>query len=244
MAKRTETYRSRLDHDPATMGVSVLLSCLLSCLVVLLLFPPQRRDESIEESLRRFGYEGPTRYQREIQIRLPAEEPLILGQNRLMGGLTRSEATKTDGAPVAVQAEARQKGKERRFPGLAGLAASGDAASRLRALHVQVIQSEDLITVLLVRPEYPREAIAHGDTGRVELAGLVNVHGVVEDVLVMHSAGELLDQAATEALRESRFLPYRNKEGVIEATWAAFNYRFNIEVKVEDCPDCPVPRID
>lgn len=244
MVKRSATSRSRLDHDPATMGVSVLLSCLLSLLVALLVFPPARRAESIEESLRRFGYEGPTRYQREIQIRLPDQAPLVIGQNRLMGGLARTEAAKTEGTPIPVEAEARRKGRQRDFPGLAGLAASGEAARRLRELHVQVIQSEDLITVFLMRPDYPREAIAHGDTGRVELAGLVNVHGVVEDVLVMHSAGDLLDQAATEALRQSRFLPYRNKEGTIEATWAAFNYRFNLEIKVQDCPDCPVPRME
>src|SRR5262245_4295 len=120
MAKRAETYRSRLDHDPATMGVSVLLSCLLSCLVVLVIFPPTRRAETIEESLRRFGYEGPTRYQHEIQIRLPDEAPLIIGQNRLMGGLTRSDAAKTAGTPLAVESVSRKKGRERDFPGLAG----------------------------------------------------------------------------------------------------------------------------
>src|SRR5215831_10818744 len=99
MAKRTEKYRSRLDHDPTTMGFAVLLSCLVSCLVTFLLFPPARRDENLEESLKRFGYQGETRYQREIEVRLSDQTPLILGQNRLMGGVKQSAPT-VAGTPV------------------------------------------------------------------------------------------------------------------------------------------------
>lgn len=227
MATRSEKYRSRLDHDPTTMGFSVLLSCLLSCLLTLLLFPPSRHHEDLEESMKRFGYQGPTRYEREIEVRLSDQAPLLLGQNRLLGGIRKSPDSNTEGVPLAADAEAHGKGNRREFPGLAGLAASGEDARRLRLLHLPVVQSEDLIAVDLVRPEYPREAIARGDTGHVELAGLVNEHGAVEDVMVLHSAGDLLDHAAADAVRRCRFLPYRS-HGEAQAVWANFRFRFDL----------------
>jgi TonB family protein len=225
MAKRSEKYHSRLDHDPTTMGFAVLISCLVSCLVTFLLFPPSRRAEDVEETMKRFGYEGPTRYEREIEVRLSDES--AAGANRLMGGLQRTDDARQAGEPLPVD-DKRRKGRRHEDPGLAGLTASGEDARRLRLMHLPLVQSEDLIAVDLVRPEYPQDAIAHGDTGRVELAGLVDEHGVVQDVMVLHSAGDLLDHAAADAVRRCRFLPYRPK-GEVQPVWASFHYHFLLQ---------------
>ena len=225
MANPSEKYHSRLDHDPATMGFAVLISCLVSFLVTFLLFPPARRAEDVEETMKRFGYEGPTRYEREIEVRLSDQSSSA--QNRLMGGLQKTEDARSAGAPLPVD-DTQRKGRRRDVPGLAGLATSGEDARRLRMLHLPLVQSEDLIAVDLVRPEYPHEAIAHGDTGRVELAGLVDEHGVVQDVMVLRSAGDLLDHAAADAVRRCRFLPYR-PNGEIQAVWASFHYHFLLQ---------------
>jgi TonB family protein len=225
MAKRTEKHHSRLDGDPATMGFSVLLSCLLSLVAAFLLFPPARRSETVEESMKRFGYEGPTRYEREIEVHLSDQVPLLLGQNRLLGALPRAEAVA--GAPVPEKTRARRPGKQSDFPGLAGLAESGSEIRRLRHLNLPTVQSEDLIIVELIRPEYPREAVAKGDTGRVELLALVNVHGTVDDIEVVRSAGNLLDGAAAQAVRRCRFLPYR-VNGEAQPVFADFHFNFTL----------------
>jgi len=225
MAKRTERYQSRLDHDPVITGFSVFLSCLQSCLLTFLFFPPSRRSETVEEGMKRFGYEGPTRYEREIEVRLSDQAPLILGQNRLVGAIPRSADEKA-GTPVP-EANAHKKGKRSDFPGLAGLMESGSDARHLRHLNFPLVQSEDLIIVELVRPEYPRDAVAHGDTGRVELLALVNVHGTVDDVEIVHSAGGLLDGASAQAVRRCRFLPYR-VNGEAQPVYADFRFHFTL----------------
>src|SRR5262249_23721597 len=101
MATRSEKYRSRLDHDPTTMGLSVLIASAVSLLVTFILFPPNQRNEDLEESMKRFGYEGPTRYEREIEVRLSDQAPLLMGQNRLLGGIRRSPDSKSEGTPLA-----------------------------------------------------------------------------------------------------------------------------------------------
>jgi protein TonB len=226
MAKRSETYRSRLDHDPTAMGFSVLLSCLLSCLVTFLLFPPTHRDEKVEESLKRFGYEGATRYEREIEVRLSDQAPLVLGQNRLVGALPRT-SEKVAGTPVPEDPHAHRKGHKSDFPGLAGLTESGTDARHLRHLNLPMVQSEDLIIVELVRPEYPRQAVAQGVAGRVELLALVNVSGAVDDIEIVQSAGGLLDDAASQAVRRCRFLPYR-VNGEAQPVYADFHFNFTL----------------
>src|SRR5262245_40449107 len=227
MSKRTAEYHSRLDGDPATMGLAVLLSCLLSCLITYLVFPPHTRKQNLEELMLRFGYPGPTRYEREIRVRLTDQAPTDPGRNRLVGGLERTEEHKVAGQPVAVN-DMRRKGRKREFPGLAGLTESGaEAAHRLRHLNLPTVQSEDLIIVELVRPEYPPEAVQQGLIGRVELLALINVHGTVEDVEVVQSAGLLLDEAAAKAVRSCRFLPYR-VEGEARPVYADFRFNFTL----------------
>jgi len=227
MATRSEGHKSRLDQDPTTMGFSVFLSCLLSCLVTLFLFPPSRRSENIEESMKRFGYSGATRYEREIEVRLSDQAPLALGENRLIGGI-KGSALATAGTPVPESGKARHKGTRSDFAGLAGLNESGTEGKHLRHLNLPTVQSEDLIIVELVRPEYPREAVARGVTGRVELLALVNVRGTVDDVEIIESAGSLLDDAAAQAVKRCRFLPFR-LNGEVQPVYADFHFNFKLQ---------------
>lgn len=227
MATRSERYTSRLDHDPTTMGLAVFLTCLVSCLATFLAFPPSHRDENVEESMKRFGYAGPTRYEREIEVRLSDQAPLVLGENRLIGGL-KSTNQATAGAPVPESGRARHKGKEADFAGLAGLNESGTEGRHLRHLNLPTVQSEDLIIVELVRPDYPREAVAQGVTGRVELLALVNTRGTVDDVEIVQSAGGLLDDACAQAVRRCRFLPFR-MNGEVKPVYADFHFNFKLE---------------
>jgi protein TonB len=209
------------------MGFSVFLSCLLSCLVTFLLFPPARRSENIEETMKRFGYPGATRYEREIEVRLSDQAPLALGENRLIGGLKSSDQA-TAGTLVPENGKARHKGKRADFAGLAGLNESGTEGRHLRHLNLPTVQSEDLIIVELVRPEYPREAVAEGLTGRVELLALVNVRGTVDDVEILQSAGGMLDDAAAQAVKRCRFLPFR-LNGEIQPVYADFHFNFKLQ---------------
>ena len=228
MAKRSVEYHSRLDGDPATMGLAVLSSCLLSCLLTFLLFPPATRKQNLEELMLRFGYPGATRYEREIRVRLSDQTPSELGRNRMMGGTQRTEEPKVAGNPVPVNERSRRKGRQRQFPGLAGLTESGtDAAHRIRHLNLPTVQSEDLIIVELVRPAYPPEAVQQGIIGRVELLALINVRGTVDDVEIVQSAGALLDDAAAQAVRRCRFLPYR-VEGEARPVYADFRFNFTL----------------
>ena len=89
------------------------------------------------------------------------------------------------------------------------------------------MQSEDLIILELVRPEYPREAVEQGVIGHVELIALVNESGTVDDVEFVISAGPLLDDASERAVRQCRFLPYQ-RNGRPQAVYANFRFNFTL----------------
>jgi protein TonB len=228
MRERREVHHSRLDHDPVPMGKAVLLSSLISLLITFGLFPPASRHDSAEEITRRFGYPGPTHFEREIRVRVFDQSPSDLAPNRLMGGLRQDAGASDVGAPVP---QARPRGKSnhpRQFPGLDGLAESGlDRSRSLRHLNLPTVQSEDLIILELVRPEYPRQAVEQGLAGHVELLALVNERGTVDDVELVQSAGPLLDAAAELAVRRCRFAPYR-VDGRAQSVYANFRFNFTL----------------
>src|SRR2546422_169491 len=99
MRERSQFHHSRLDGDPVAMGVAVLLACVISILTTFLLFPPSSRRQTLEEATLRFGFPGPTRYEREIHVGLSDQSPTDLSPNRLMGGLRRSEDPSQIGVP-------------------------------------------------------------------------------------------------------------------------------------------------
>ena len=59
--------------------------------------------------------------------------------------------------------------------------------------------------------EYPKEAISQGIEGRLTLIFTVNQDGTTSDILVERSLHALLDSAAVQALRRTRFIPGRHQ---------------------------------
>ncbi len=55
--------------------------------------------------------------------------------------------------------------------------------------------------------DYPQEAIDQGIEGKVTLTFTVNSNGTVSDILVSQPLHALLDSAAVQALRHTRFIP-------------------------------------
>ena len=90
------------------------------------------------------------------------------------------------------------------------------------------MQSEDLVVENLVRPEYPEEARANDIEGLVELVALVDTTGgVVQVEIIGGSRNPLLDHAATTAVLQCRYRPYRVRENV-ERVWAYFRITFRL----------------
>lgn len=226
MRERSEVHHSRRDADPVAMGKAVFLSCLSSLLLTYVLFPPASRQESAEELTRRFGYPGPTHYEREIRVRLP-DQSASTAPNRLLGGLRRDAGANEVGTPVPLSRARAKSGKARQFPGLDGLTSGLDRSRSLRHLDLPTVQSEDLIILELVRPEYPRQAVEQGMVGHVELLALINDRGTVDDVELVQSAGPWLDEAAETAVRRCRFAPYR-VNGKPQAVYANFRFNFTL----------------
>lgn len=59
--------------------------------------------------------------------------------------------------------------------------------------------------------EYPEEAISQGLEGSLSLIFTVNKDGTTSDILVERSLHALLDSAAVQALRRTRFIPGRHQ---------------------------------
>ncbi|MXY07783.1 MAG: energy transducer TonB [Rhodothermaceae bacterium] len=59
--------------------------------------------------------------------------------------------------------------------------------------------------------EYPEEAISQGIEGSLSLIFTVNRDGTTSDILVERSLHALLDSAAVQALRRTRFIPGRHQ---------------------------------
>lgn len=228
MAGRAKEYRTRLDHDPVAHGLGVLLANLIGLLVVFAAFPPHTHDETFEEAAERFGYEGPTQYVREIRVRLTNEGVGSVSAHRLLGSVERrpDRPLGEEGTPVPprVRRGGGQGGRSE-FPGTADESSVGSL--RGRRLNLPTVQSEQLIIVDLVKPEYPEVAIRQGLEGRVELLALVDTRGRVEDIEIVKSGGPLLDEAAAKAVRRCRFLPYR-VNGQVQAVYANFRFNFTL----------------
>lgn len=187
------------------------------------------RQPSVVEALddpKRFGFEGPDQYVERILLEIRGTEEQIGANERNLvpvslregGGLRESRVEGTEPAP-----EGARKG-----------AGSGDdeftLEARLRALALEgpIVQSEDLVVEKLVRPEYPEEARLHDMEGLVELVALVDTTGRVVQVEIIGGArNPLLDQAATTAVLQCRYRPYRVREN-LEPVWAYFRINFRL----------------
>ena len=176
----------------------------------------------------RFGYPGPTRFEREIRVRLTEESIQARPANRLMGGIQRLPAVAQADQGTPTRAGSRRRagqGGQSRFPGLDLESVLGSI--RHHRFDLPTVQSEELVIVSLVKPDYPPVAIEQGLEGRVELLALVNTRGLVEDVEILRSAGALLDGAASMAVRRCRFAPYRIG-GRAQSVYANFKFNFTL----------------
>lgn len=195
----------------------------------LALFLFARRPEVVAmlDDPKRFGFEGPDRYVERILLEAQGEKEQI-GANtvnvvpvslRAGGG---KEPSKREGFEPAPLGEAHK-----------GLGEGSDEftlEARLRALALEgpIVQSEDLVVEQLVRPEYPEEARAENLEGVVELVALVDTTGSVLQVeIIGGSRNPLFDQAATSAVLQCRYRPYRFRQ-TVERVWAYFRITFRL----------------
>ena len=81
-----------------------------------------------------------------------------------------------------------------------------------------------------VFPEYPEKERKRGVQGEVELAMLVDEHGVVQNVQVVRNTtgSKLCAQAAVKAAYQTRFLPARKKNQFV-AVWIRKTYKFGLD---------------
>lgn len=216
--REIERFQRRLSAIGGVVSVFVVLA-----MAVL-------RQPAVVEALddpKRFGFEGPEQYVERIllEIRGPEEQ---LGSNmvnlapaslREGGGRSPKESEGTQ--PVAEGPPDRGQGSgEDEFT----------LEARLRALALEgpVVQSEDLVVEALVRPEYPEEARANDIEGLVELVALVDTTGAVVQVeIIGGSRHPLLDHAASVAVLQCRYRPYRVREN-LERVWAYFRITFTL----------------
>ena len=219
------TERARARRRVATN--SVLTGTVLLAALGTANLPPVSRALRQTRVLR-FGFEGPPRYVRlvEVEARPGLPEPM-----RDVGQVTTpSRSAASAGAPgpaEGVRAPRRwTAGHEApRDPG-----SSGDLVARALASQSQVpiFQSNDLIIERLVRPTYPEDARDQGLEGKVAVLARVDTAGQVIEAEVMTGSGTLqLDRAAEEAVRQCRFRPYR-VAGEAREVYAVFRFAFRI----------------
>jgi TonB family protein len=181
---------------------------------------------SLLDDPKRFGFEGPDQYVERIllETRGPQEQ---LGSNTMSAvpvslreGGGRKEVSETGTTPAPEGARHGEGSGEDEMT----------LEARLRALAIEgpVVQSEDLVVEELVRPEYPEEARARDIEGLVELVALVDTTGRVIQVEIIGGTREpLLEQAATNAVLQCRYRPYRVHE-TLERVWAYFRITFKL----------------
>lgn len=198
------------------------------CVAVLGLLVLMRQPAVIAalDDPKRFGFEGPDQFVERILLEIRGAEEQI-GANTV------------NLAPVSLREgggrrESRVEGAEPAPEGARkGLGPGEDEftlEARLRALALEgpIVQSEDLVVEKLVRPEYPEEARLHDMEGLVELVALVDTTGRVVQVEIIGGArNPLLDQAATTAVLQCRYRPYRVREN-LEPVWAYFRINFRL----------------
>ncbi len=175
---------------------------------------------------KRFGFEGPDEYVHRILLETIGErdQPGANLQNLNpielhAGGGKRPAHEHTGGIQPAAQRTGVGAGKD-----------EVDLQSRLRALALEgdVIHSEDLVCVKLVRPEYPEESQAASVEGVVELFALVDTTGEVAEVHVAGGTHDpALERAATNAVLKCIYRPYRLHEG-LQRVWAFFRIHFTL----------------
>lgn len=203
-----------------TIGVSLMLLGTLG----LASLPAVRHRLPLD--VERFGFEGRDQFVQ--RIILEAEGPLNL-QARPGLTLVQQQASR-GGTEIRGRSHSPQAipvvSDHRSGPG----DSPEDLLARARAIFrsAPVIQSEDLVIDRLIKPTYPEDARNRNIEGKVALVALVDTTGRVASVDVMDSSGERqFELAATEAMWQCRFRPYRVR-GEVHEVYAVFRFSFRI----------------
>jgi TonB family protein len=216
-----------LERDRAARRVS-LIAAGLGALGLVLLFGVARTPPA-QEALRqtaRIGYEGERHFMERVALhrsRVTTREEL-----RDLGQIVARRAQR--GGEVAEIGRDRNARPHTR-PQIEG---PGDserdllARALMRAANIPVVQSDELVITHAVTPDYPEPLRERNVEGKVTVQALIDTVGRVVDVVVVSSTGEILfEQAATTAVLQYRFLPYRIA-GETREVYAVVRFAFRI----------------
>ena len=217
-------YLERARFERRLTLTTIAVSLTLLGALWLVSQPAVRRRLTLDAE--RFGFEGRDNYVRRIVIE--SAGPLNLTAGPAMT-LVRHSSSR-GGAEVRGRSRSAQATPVTREHRLGPGESADDLLARARAIYrsAPVIQSEDLVIEVLVKPQYPEEARNRNIEGRVALVALEDTTGSVAAVDVMESTGERpLERAATEAVWQCRFRPYR-VQGEVHEVYAVFRFAFRI----------------
>jgi TonB family protein len=176
----------------------------------------------------RFGYAGPTRYVRLLQVEAEpgrSDLPINVGRVAPVSGELQGGS---GGTPETSRLPKQARPSRQDLPG-----AGEDARTLLARVlanrgQVPIFQSDELVIDHLVRPIYPDEARDKGIEGRVSVLARIDTAGVVVEANVLNPSGETqLDDAARHAVRQCRFRPYV-AGGQRQEVYAVFRFRFRL----------------
>jgi TonB family protein len=215
--REVERFQRRL----SAIGAGVSVMCLLAMQVL-----RQPAFVSALDDPKRFGFEGPDQYVERIllEVQGPVDQPGATTVNLVPASLQEGGGEKPaarEGTKPAPEVPRHGKG-----PGQDEFTLE----ARLRALALvgPVVQSQDLVVENLVRPVYPEEAREKDIEGLVELVALVDTTGRVVQVEIIGGTHQpLLEHAATAAVLQCRYRPYRVAEN-LERVWAYFRIHFSL----------------
>lgn len=225
MLHGTHEYYRQLAQFERRLALTILtVACAFLGALLLVSLPVMRRHLPL--TAMRFGYEGRERYVTRILLESMGTLNLGAGPELTM---VQQEARK-GGAPTRPRSRGSVGEPETRQPRAGPGESPEDLMSRARAIYrsAPVIQSEDLVIERLVKPQYPEDARNRNIEGKVALVALVDTTGAVAQVDVIGTTGERqLEKAATEAVWQCRFRPYK-VNGETREVYAMFRFSFRI----------------
>ena len=225
MLHGTLEYYRQLAQFERRLALTILTVASVFLGTLLLVSQPVLRRH-LPLTAQRFGYEGRERYVSRILLEAMGPLNLAAGPELTM---IQQEARK-GGAPARRRSRSTLGEPETRAQRVGPGESPEDLMSRARAIYrsAPVVQSEDLVIERLVKPQYPEEARTRNIEGKVAVVALVDTTGAVAQVDVIGTTGDRqLEKAATEAVWQCRFRPYR-VNGETREVYAMFRFSFRI----------------
>ena len=219
-----EFFLERTRFERRVSLTSIAVSLALLGVLGLMCLPPVRQRLRLDAE--HFGFEGREQYVR--RIILESAGPLNLAAGPTVH-LVR-QASSRGGAEVRGRSRSPEATPVTREHQPGPGESADELLARARSIYrsAPVVQSEDLVIELLIKPQYPEDARNRNIEGKVALVALVDTTGRVAGVDVMASTGERqLERAATEAVWQCRFRPYR-VDGLTHEVYAVFRFAFRI----------------